>query len=502
MTPFTVRGVPRSLSRDAWWMAADAASGIGSNPPRPKAQISTVLIVVLLGLITLGDVSLYQVLPGIALPLYLLSVAAAAHVFCFRTVSLRSAITAWGVLIVALIPSVDLVQALSVAFALGGMLAFVAVMTGHAGKAAASAALRFPMLGVITTVLDARDFAAQPRTKSDAILASLRDWIVPGILGLVFAGIMIVANPILDQWISKLMVDQSLALPSVDRVLFWIILVPLIWPFLRLERLRPSSSAATIERRAFGKVWYLTGRSVTRALVLFNVIFAVQTLSDVAILWGDVALPEGMTYAQYAHRGAYPLLFAALLAGGFALLAQPFLQGRPVLRVLLLLWISQTALLVGSSMLRLDLYIDVYGLTRMRFLAFIWMAVIGGGLILMLWQTIRGFGPGWLMSRAGELALIATYAVALINVDGLLARHNLGHGSLTDFGREMDAYYVCGLGEGAAVAIMSYEAETGYQLCSGSYGRPEVVEPSDWREWGYRNARLRSNLAQIKGAKP
>ena len=28
-----------------------------------------------------------------------------------------------------------------------------------------------------------------------------------------------------------------------------------------------------------------------------------------------------MTYASYAHRGAYPLIVTALLAGGFVLLA-------------------------------------------------------------------------------------------------------------------------------------------------------------------------------------
>lgn len=29
MTPMTVRGLPRSLSKDAWWIAADSQSGVG-----------------------------------------------------------------------------------------------------------------------------------------------------------------------------------------------------------------------------------------------------------------------------------------------------------------------------------------------------------------------------------------------------------------------------------------------------------------------------------------
>ena len=48
-------------------------------------------------------------------------------------------------------------------------------------------------------------------------------------------------------------------------------------------------------------------------------------------------LPDGMTYANYAHRGAYPLMLTGLLAGAFALVAQPWLESR-MMRVLLLVW--------------------------------------------------------------------------------------------------------------------------------------------------------------------
>jgi hypothetical protein len=38
-------------------------------------------------------------------------------------------------------------------------------------------------------------------------------------------------------------------------------------------------------------------------------------------LWGSATLPDGLTYADYAHRGAYPLIVTALLAGWFAIVA-------------------------------------------------------------------------------------------------------------------------------------------------------------------------------------
>lgn len=500
MTPFTVRGVPNGLQKDAWWMAADATTGIGTSAPKPYERIAPAPIIALLILIVFGDLLLFQIFPGVALPVFLISVAVCAHGFCFRVVPVRSAIVAWGTLLVALIPAVDLVQPISVAFALSGMLAFVGIMVGREGRAATWAAIRFPLFGVIQTFVDANTLIKQPRQKGDALIASLRDWIVPGVLGLVFAGIMIIANPVLDAWITAIFTGRNVPLPQLEQVVFWSVLALLIWPFLRLTGLQGVLIRPTPEIHAFGQVWYLSARSVTRALVLFNLIFAVQTLTDIAILRGNAALPDGLTYAEYAYRGAYPLLAAALLAGGFALLAQPFLAGRPVLRAMLLLWITQTALLVASSMLRLDLYIDTYGLTRLRFLALIWMAVIGGGLVLMLWQTLRGFGPGWLLMRAAELGLVATYVVALINVDGFVARHNLNKAAASAaFERQLQYDgYMCRLGDGAVPAMVAYNQEYGNGTCDRS--RHKLAEPADWREWGYRNARLRHKLSEIKGA--
>ena len=61
--------------------------------------------------------------------------------------------------------------------------------------------------------------------------------------------------------------------------------------------------------------------AILRSLVLFNLLFAVQTILDVIYLWGNTTLPPDISYATYAHRGAYPLILTALLAAGFVLAA-------------------------------------------------------------------------------------------------------------------------------------------------------------------------------------
>ena len=64
--------------------------------------------------------------------------------------------------------------------------------------------------------------------------------------------------------------------------------------------------------------WWGILLTITGSFLALNALFALQTAMDMTYLWGGVALPDRMTYASYAHRGAYPLIVTALLAGACA----------------------------------------------------------------------------------------------------------------------------------------------------------------------------------------
>ena len=54
--------------------------------------------------------------------------------------------------------------------------------------------------------------------------------------------------------------------------------------------------------------------TILRSLILFNLLFAVQTVLDVTYLWGNATLPADISYASYAHRGAH---CHGAIGGGF-----------------------------------------------------------------------------------------------------------------------------------------------------------------------------------------
>ncbi|TIX36969.1 MAG: DUF4173 domain-containing protein, partial [Mesorhizobium sp.] len=219
-------------------------------------------------------------------------------------------------------------------------------------------------------------------------------WVMPLSLGAVFLALFGAANPVIEYWFSLIDLMALLDLIQLPRLAFWLFVLAGVWAllrprlprFLRRRRVSPASAPATpatrttIEDIVFGKA------AILRALVVFNILFAVQSALDATYLWGGIALPDGLTYAAYAHRGAYPLIVTALLAAGFVLAAlRPgsATSGDPLIRRLVYVWVAQNIVLVISSILRLDLYVGIYALTYWRVAAFVWMGLVAAGLVLI-----------------------------------------------------------------------------------------------------------------------
>ena len=114
-------------------------------------------------------------------------------------------------------------------------------------------------------------------------------------------------------------------------------------------------------------------------------IFAVQNGLDIAVLWNGQgqSLPEGLSYAAYAHAGAYPLIVTALLAGAYVLVTFDETQRQyqtPAARALVAFWVMQNIFLVVSSIDRTIMYIGIYSLTYLRIAALVWMGLVTCGL--------------------------------------------------------------------------------------------------------------------------
>ena len=470
-------------------------------------------------LVALADFLFYGQPVGITVLIF--AIVLAATVVAMHPAALNDG-RVWlkpAALFAALLPLVESVSPLSILVGVAALAIFALSLAGRLRAGVARIARQLCLFLLAAPFRFVRDFfrwrkAARELGLRRIRLAAIAVWIMPLTLGVVFLALFGAANPIIEHWLSLIDLYALLDHIEIARLIFWLIALAGVWAFLRprlprfvsrIRRVLPAAPAArpaktSTEDIVFGKA------AILRALIVFNALFAVQSGLDATYLWGGVALPDGLSYAAYAHRGAYPLVATALLAAGFvlvALRAGSETSRDPLIRRLVYLWVAQNIVLVISSMLRLDLYVGVYALTYLRVAAFIWMGLVALGLALIIARIELTKSGEWLLS-ANLVTLSATlYACCFVNFAALIANFNVDHSlEMTGKGVPLDAWYVRSLGPDALPALGRYFERQKKTFPDRAIGDgPDAMtefhyrtEQKNWRAWSFRDWRLLRTL--------
>lgn len=487
MDTIIFRGVPHSMQQDGWWLDTPKKDDTRRQVMRRRDGWKTGL---LLALIACADVLVWNAAPALSFALLALLIALAGLALAWPRLNMRTRIGIASGAVFSVLPLIELVQPLSVLIAMCGLSAICAAFAGLSRHDLVRGAVRLwwvaPMHSAAGGITAARQLG-EIRTGRIDTRAVIMGWALPLGATVLFATLLIGANPVLDRALSRL-ADWDVPVPNAWRLWFWLFLGAVIWPVLTAPMMRERLRARAPVRATVRRQGIVNAGSVARSLIAFNALFAVQTGMDILFLYGNAGLPDGISAAAYAHRGAYPLLITALLAGLFAVLARPHLAGRPVLRWLMLLWLAQTLALVAASVWRLDTYVDLYGLTRLRLAAYVWMGLVAAGLAIVVWQIRQDRPAAWMMVRSGALGGAVLYACAFVSFDGIIARHNL-----TTL-EKPDLHYLCSLSEDAIPSLYRHLGVSLRWSCPAWQRHPAVFVPKDWREWGFRNWRVRRSL--------
>ncbi|WP_448663167.1 DUF4153 domain-containing protein [Sphingomonas sp. CJ20] len=377
----------------------------------------------------------------------------------------------------------------------------------HAGRWA----LRLVLHGVTSVIGPWQDLWRARRHKRGWGRAQARTALallpLPLVGGALFLALFASANPVIGSVLARI------GMPHIDiaRGIFWAVVLTLVW-----AALRPRRNRIALARASASRVFELPGvstASVALALLTFNLLFAMQNGLDLAYLWSGAPLPEGVTLADYAHRGAYPLILTALLAGAFVLVAlRPgsATAAVPAIRRLVVLWIAQNLLLVASTMLRTLDYVEVYSLTRLRIAALLWMGLVAVGLVLILWRMLRGKSAAWLINANAGAALLVLTGCSTIDLGSIAATWNVRHArEVGGKGAELDLCYLNQLGSSALVPIVQLEQRGGFTPAFTErlrWVRHEIVQRTEAGQqdgdWIWRDARRLAQVHALTGGVP
>ncbi|MGE6725170.1 DUF4153 domain-containing protein [Streptomyces niveus] len=191
-------------------------------------------------------------------------------------------------------------------------------------------------------------------------------------------------------------------------------------------------------------------------LIVLNLLFAVFIGVQLTVLFGgyDKVLSEtGLTYSQYATQGFWQLLGATLLTLLVIGLARRWAPrdgagDRRLVGAVLGVLCVLTLVVVASALRRMDLYVDAYGLTRLRVSVAameLWL-----GLVIVLIMAAGAFGGRWLPRAVAVSGAAGVLVFGLISPDALVAERNIERYGTSD---KIDVNYFQQLSADAVPAL-------------------------------------------------
>ena len=200
---------------------------------------------------------------------------------------------------------------------------------------------------------------------------------------------------------------------------------------------------------------------VATALAALDLLFLAFVIVQFRYLFGGDALVQvtpDLSYAEYARRGFFELVFAVALVVPVLLAADWLLaRGRRrddlVFRVLAGVQIGLVLAITASALHRLRLYHASYGLTDSRFYAMVLLIWIGAMLLWFAATVLRGrresFAFGALASGLATVVLLF-----VINPDAIIARTNVARMESADASVRFDVAYATSLSADAVPVLI------------------------------------------------
>ena len=273
-----------------------------------------------------------------------------------------------------------------------------------------------------------------PRGKADPRARAIRlGLLCAAPVAILAAALLLQADAVMAYYFARLVKGISLgsflmrlACALVVAMLFYSFLYAMAWE-------RPKTIEAP-----YSKV--IEAPSALAALGLLLAVYAVFAVFQFTYLTGLAGLPAELTYSEYAVRGFRELCAVAAINFAAFGLCHAYTKESPALRPVLLLLLGATALLLGSALYRLVLYIRAYGLTINRILPLWFMLFLLAALVLC---GVKLFRPQLRLIRLLAGVLVAWYlCLNALNLDAIIAKSVLADAARKGELSEANANYL------------------------------------------------------------
>src|SRR5215813_10980117 len=207
-----------------------------------QINIRVVRVAAAIGLAALADWLFYDEYPGLSVVIFAIALATVSLATNLDAIDRRRLLPAGLILIAGLVPAVENLNALSLAFVLLALGVAATMLTNHGFDSLADRSRALRELYLFAPFRLARD--AVGALNLPGISSGIAVWIVPVLMSCVFLLLFASANPLIEKWLSAANLAKLTANLSAPRILFWLLALCLIWPFVHQRWHRTRASAA------------------------------------------------------------------------------------------------------------------------------------------------------------------------------------------------------------------------------------------------------------------
>lgn len=350
--------------------------------------------------------------------------------------------------------------------------------------------MSFPAMDTLTRSLQLKLTRSLTHTQKSVARGIIFAIPVLIVFGTLFASADVVFANIFKQLFSF---DLSISEELVGRSFFALVIFSVLAPILSYMFLKNSPLLQYEHQKLQSKF------AIELAVVLgsLNMLFLLFVFIQGVYLFGstDFVLNGDITYAEYGRRGFFELLAVSVLVFSLAFGVKRLfnLSKNNVPKILLIVLIVQVGFIIISAFRRLGLYVDVFGLTELRFYSHSFIFFLIAAFILLVY-TIQANKPESMLLKL----LVVTFSgyIILLNVvnpDATIAQRNLSRFERTG---KIDANYMSSLSHDAIdqkVALFTqpepdldqFESSWYYRLC---HERDRLNERAHEESWSTTNA--------------
>ena len=206
------------------------------------------------------------------------------------------------------------------------------------------------------------------------------------------------------------------------------------------------------------------------------------------ILFSNVKLPDGYTYARYAREGFFQLFVLALINMAIVLICASRYEYNRILKCILYAMCAFTYVMIFSSAYKMILYIEVYNLTFLRIMVLWSLAVVAVIMIAVVRYVYRN---DFSLFKFAAVVVTSFYIiVAFGRPDYMVAKYNLEIGNTQHIGWS----YINRLSCDALPVVAKYNEE----MYENNSGRIFRNAKEDYEQMSFRTFNLSVYIAGQK----